>query len=721
MRPKAVLTILGLAAATASAQTPPMTPEIPVNTYTTNSQDVRAGAASIDRFGNVVLVWDSFGEDGDGYGSYGRRFDASGTPLGTAFPINESTTGSQSSPAVGSDRNGNFVVAWQSAEGQDGDLYGVFARRFNASGNPISGDFQVNTYTTGSQRLPAIAVNSAGRFVIVWWDSDGHDGDSGGIFGQLYDDNGAAVGAEFPVNTYTTGAQQYPSVAMNASGEFVIAWESAGSDGDGYGIMARLFAASGTPASGEIAVNTYTTGDQRHASVGMDRDGNFVVVWDSHGSDGSATGVAGRRFDASGNPLTAEFQVNTYTTSYQGTAELSMDRDGNFVVAWESYRQDGDLTGIVARAFDSSAAPTSPEFPVNVTTTANQEYAAVAVGNGGNFVVGWESTYPDSSGDVVARVGAPQAGAARADVHPAGSGTSDLNGVFESGETVIIEPKYTNALGSPLNIIGLAANFYGPPGPTYVLQDGTADYGSIAAGATNECFDATGDCFVATVTGTRPTAHWDARLDEVLSTGIVKSWTVHIGESFPDVPRSQPFYAFIENLFHNAITGGCGAGNYCPDASVTRAQMAVFLLKSEHDAQYTPPACAGVFGDVPCPSQFADWIEQLSAEGITGGCGGGDFCPGNPVTRAQMAVFLLKAQHGSTYLPPVCTGLFHDVPCPSQFANWIEQLFRRRHHRRLRRRRLLPRQPQHARPDGRLPRQDLRPRAVRTLTESKPL
>jgi hypothetical protein len=103
--------------------------------------------------------------------------------------------------------------------------------------------------------------------------------------------------------------------------------------------------------------------------------------------------------------------------------------------------------------------------------------------------------------------------------------------------------------------------------------------------------------------------------------------------------------------------------------------MAVFLLKAQHGSSYVPPACTGIFGDVPCPSQYADWIEQLANEGITGGCGGGDYCPGNPVTRAQMAVFLLKAEHGSSYAPPSCTGIFGDVACPSLFANWIEQLY----------------------------------------------
>jgi hypothetical protein len=144
---------------------------------------------------------------------------------------------------------------------------------------------------------------------------------------------------------------------------------------------------------------------------------------------------------------------------------------------------------------------------------------------------------------------------------------------------------------------------------------------------------------------------------------------------FGDTPGSQQFYYYITKLVSNQITAGCGGGNYCPDANVTRQQMAVFLLKGKHGLCYVPPACTpGFFGDVPCPSTYANWIQALANEGITGGCGGGNYCPTNAVRRDQMAVFLLKAEHGSAYVPPVCTGTFLDVPCPSTFANWIERL-----------------------------------------------
>jgi parallel beta-helix repeat protein len=151
---------------------------------------------------------------------------------------------------------------------------------------------------------------------------------------------------------------------------------------------------------------------------------------------------------------------------------------------------------------------------------------------------------------------------------------------------------------------------------------------------------------------------------------FVRGWV----SDFLDVPQGHQFHNFVATLVANAITAGVGGGLYGVNDNTLRQQMAVFLLKAKHGLCYTPPPCSGVFADVPCPSTFANWIEALSAEGITGGCGGGNYCPQNPVRRDQMAVFLLKAEHGSGYSPPLCSGVFADVPCPSTFANWIEQL-----------------------------------------------
>ncbi len=151
---------------------------------------------------------------------------------------------------------------------------------------------------------------------------------------------------------------------------------------------------------------------------------------------------------------------------------------------------------------------------------------------------------------------------------------------------------------------------------------------------------------------------------------IPRAWSV----DFADVPPAHQFYSYISILVRHGITAGVGGGSYGSSLPTLRQQMAVFLLKALNGICYVPPPCAGIFGDVPCPSAFADWVEAFAAAGITTGCGGGLYCPANPVRRDQMAVFLLKAEHGSAYVPPPCTGMFGDVACPSSFADWIEQL-----------------------------------------------
>ena len=144
---------------------------------------------------------------------------------------------------------------------------------------------------------------------------------------------------------------------------------------------------------------------------------------------------------------------------------------------------------------------------------------------------------------------------------------------------------------------------------------------------------------------------------------------------FLDVPQDDPFHAFVESIFRLAITAGYGDGFYGRNDPVTRAQMAVFLLKAENGSAYAPPSCGGVFTDTHCPGPFTDWVERLAAEGITVGCGGGNYCPDAAVTRQEMAVFLLKTRHGAGYVPPPCAGIFADVDCGGNpFADWIEQL-----------------------------------------------
>ena len=150
--------------------------------------------------------------------------------------------------------------------------------------------------------------------------------------------------------------------------------------------------------------------------------------------------------------------------------------------------------------------------------------------------------------------------------------------------------------------------------------------------------------------------------------------------TFSDVPISYWAWDFIERLYNAGITGGCNTSplQYCPEGVITRAQLAVFLERGIHGSSYTPPAVGSStgFSDVSTGYWAAAWIKQLAAEGITGGCGGGNYCPEASVTRAQMAVFLLRAEHGSGYAPPAVGAItgFGDVPLTYWAAAWIKQL-----------------------------------------------
>jgi hypothetical protein len=149
------------------------------------------------------------------------------------------------------------------------------------------------------------------------------------------------------------------------------------------------------------------------------------------------------------------------------------------------------------------------------------------------------------------------------------------------------------------------------------------------------------------------------------------------------VPRSSPFYRFVEAVLHHDVTGGCAANGYCPLDATPRNQMAVFVLAAAEGSGYAPRACVAgseLFSDVPASNPFCRWIEELARRGVVGGCAAGVYCPAALVSREQMAVFVLLAREGPGYQPPACVAgqeLFADVAASSPFCRWIEELARR--------------------------------------------
>jgi len=257
---------------------------------------------------------------------------------------------------------------------------------------------------------------------------------------------------------------------------------------------------------------------------------------------------------------------------------------------------------------------------------------------------------------------------------------------------------------------GFASAFTGPPAGTYTILDSSADYGPMPANSIASCDDGTPDaCYRIMVAGPRPALHWDANLEEDVSFGGGQLWKIHIGDSFTDVPRSQPFYAKIETLLHHGITSGCNATQYCPGTVVSRGQMAIFIAKGIAGAGELVPTTGKVgsssykcspggnslFTDVSPTDSFCKHVHYLAAQNVTLGCGNNQFCPGETVTRDAMASFIAKAivapQGGAgvplTYGPDPNTGFsyscnaaspnihFTDVPVSNPFCKDVHFLW----------------------------------------------
>ncbi len=660
-----VLASLAVSAA-AGAQYPVTGPEFPVNAATTGDQR-GPDVARLDG-DRMVVVWAS----GTPSKVTARLFDSKGNPTAGEFVVNN-YTGDQYSPHVASDLAGNFVIVWSDQGRNDGSIF--FDRR-DHDGGTLNIAVPVETYTTGLQQNPAVAMSPAGNFVIVWQSYSGIDPSDSGVFAQRFDASGNKVGGEFQVNQYTTGYQRNPRVAMITSGDFIVTWSSQ-QDAQSGAVMARRYDSAGNPLGGEFQVNTNELGAQYRPDVALDPAGQAIIVWQSFLQDGDGPGIYGQRLDGSGNKLGPEFNVNTYTTGTQRSPRVAAGPDSDFTVLWESFGNEGDPNSeaIVSQHFEGNGHRDQTETIANVATAGNQQLPSIVCDDRGQFVAVWESGGQDGSGyGIFGREReVPRGAPANVDAHASG-GVSNVNGVLESGERVLVETAFRNTTGAPLPLTGTASNFTGPAGDAYLLNDSTADYDTIPIGITTDCAAASGNCYEMTVSGPRLTPHWDATFDETLSDGHSKRWSLHVGGSFADVPQNA-FYPFIENLFHNGVTGGCATG-YCPASNVTRAQMAVFLLKARWGAAFIPaPATGTAFADVTAGNLFAPWIEELAREGVTGGCGGGNYCPNNAVTRQQMAVFLLKTHYGASYTPPTGVGLFADVTCPSVFCNFIEDLY----------------------------------------------
>jgi hypothetical protein len=323
----------------------PLGPELVVNTHLAGCQQVPDVAAARD--GTFTVVWQSEGQDGDGSGVFVRRFAADGTPLGTEGQVNSTTAGDQRSPHVAHDAAGNFVVVWESL-GQDGDGWSVVARRFGASG-PLSSEVIVPTATGGHQRHPDLAFQPTGQVIFAW---EGPDGEGSGIFLRRFEGTlGAADPVAVQAHASAAGVQRFPALGIDASGNVIAFWESASPGGSGSRIRARRFDRFLAPVAAEVAADTGSSGPAFRPAVESAGSGDFLALWEEWSSDQSGPGVVVRSFDFREQPASPAGLVHTSFPGEQGRPALAASSDGTFLAAWQSLGQDGDGSGVFARRF----------------------------------------------------------------------------------------------------------------------------------------------------------------------------------------------------------------------------------------------------------------------------------------------------------------------------------------------------------------------------------
>jgi len=354
--------------------------EFQVNT--SNDWRTHNPAIGMDKRGNFVIAWESLNQDGDRYGIYAQRFNKKGKAVGSEFRVNTAAAGNQQSPAVAMDKKGNFVIVWA--------YHGIYAQRYNKKGQAVGSEFLVNTFFGYTLGNPAIAMDAQGNFVIVW--------ENNGVYAQRFNKQGTALGTEFQVNTELY--QGDPAIAMDAKGNFVITYTRMGQDDE---ILAQRFNKQGQAQGSEFQVNTYTDDRQNYPAIAMDKKGNFVVTWMSEDQVGTVFGIFAKRFNKKGKAIGSEFQVNTPTNwGDQYYPVITMEEKGDFVITWEDWSgKDGSGVGILAQRFNKKGKAVGSEFVVNTYSRWEQRSPAIARDVKGNFVITWKTETDDASESLI--------------------------------------------------------------------------------------------------------------------------------------------------------------------------------------------------------------------------------------------------------------------------------------------------------------------------------
>ena len=243
--------------------------------------------------------------------------------------------------------------------------------------------FRINSYQGDELENPALCQLKDGRFAVCW-QSKGQDGSGFGIYGKILDINNSIMGSEFQVNSYAANDQTNPKISLLFDGGFVVCWESQNQDGSCSGIFGQIFDSTGTKKGNEFRINTYTYGNQFDHSIATLKNGNFVVCWASYATTPDKKGILGQLFDADGNKIGDEFQVNSNAHEKQKQTAIALLRNGNFVVCWTSGEENDS---IYFQIFNELGEKIGNEVTVD---DSNRLRAYIFPMMNGNFVIFWK-------------------------------------------------------------------------------------------------------------------------------------------------------------------------------------------------------------------------------------------------------------------------------------------------------------------------------------------
>lgn len=285
--------------------------EFQINTFYHGSQSYPSVATFFS--GGFIVCWQSWYNDKNMWGVFCQMYDKDYAEKGGEFQVNTYYNGHQQRSSVVTFSDETFLVIWDSF-GQDGDNYGIYGQKFDVKGNKLGSEFKIHTENSESQSYNAVAVLSNDSFIITWM-SNLQDSDGYGIYAQRFDSNTNKLGSEFQVNTYTTRNQHYPTIVTLTGGGFMIGWDSELQDGTGDGIYGQMFDTDGNKSGDEFQINVYTTGDQQNPHASRLTSGGFVITWMSKGQDTDNYGIFGMRYDKDGNKIESGVELYSNTAS----------------------------------------------------------------------------------------------------------------------------------------------------------------------------------------------------------------------------------------------------------------------------------------------------------------------------------------------------------------------------------------------------------------------